>query len=142
MTIDQKSLAEDTADAETAQDTSPEASQFIRTWPPSEEELDQIESDLKAGKYAAPSGQTTSHVEEWPDWLQKQWVASQRRRAWQIEHPFAARSRLFSPSGILMIAVVAVLILGSLGVGAALNNRANSSPSASSSTTDNTSDGM
>ena len=142
MTIDQKSLAEDTTDAETAQDTSPEASQFIRTWPPSEEELDQIESDLKTGKPAVPASQTSSHVEEWPDWLQKQWIASQRRRAWQIEHPSAARSHLFSPSGILMIAVVAVLILGSLGVGAALNNRNSSSPSASSSTTDNASDGM
>lgn len=141
MTIDQKSLAEDTADAGTSQDTSPEASQFIRTWPPSEEELDQLESDLKTGKPAAPASHTSSHVEEWPDWLQKQWIASQRRRAWQIEHPSTARSHLFSPSGLLMIAVVAVLILGSLGVGAALNNRTSSSPSASS-TTNNASDGM
>jgi len=98
MTIDQKSLAEDTAVAETAQDTSPEASQFIRTWPPSEEELDQLESDLETGKPVLSPSQTSSHVEEWPDWLQKQWIASQRRRAWQIEHPSAARSHLFSPS--------------------------------------------
>ncbi len=142
MTIDQKSLAEDTADAGTSQDASPEASQFIRTWPPTKEELDQLESDLKTGEAEAPASQTSSHVEEWPDWLQKQWIASQRRRAWQIEHPSATRSHLLSPSGLLMIAVVAVLILGSLGVGAALNNRTSSSPSASSSTTNNASDGM
>ncbi len=140
MTIDQKSLAEDAEDVEKEQETSP----FIRTWPPSEEELDQLESDLRAGKHVAPIGQTTSHVEEWPDWLQQQWIASQRRRAWRIEHPSTARTRLFSPSGVLMIAVVAVMILVTLGVGAALNNRNGSSPSTStsSSTTGDTNDGM
>ncbi len=145
MTIDQKSLAEDAEDRKKAQDPSPEASQFIRTWLPSEEELDQLESDLKAGKHVAPVGHPTSHVEEWPDWLQKQWIASQRRRAWQIEHPSTVRSRLFSPSGVLMIAVVAVMILVTVGVGTALNNRGattNSSPSVSSGTTGNTNDGM
>ncbi|HEU4784269.1 MAG TPA: multicopper oxidase domain-containing protein [Ktedonobacterales bacterium] len=145
MTIDQKSLAEDAVDAEKAQEMSPETSQFIQTWLPSEEELDQLESDLKVGKHVAPIGHTSSHVEEWPDWLQKQWIASQRRRAWQIEHPSTARSRLFSPSGVLMIAVVAVMILVTIGVGTALNNRgasANSSPGASSSATGDTNDGM
>ena len=41
-----------------------------------------------------------------------------------------------------MIAVVAVLVLGSLGVGAALNNRNRSSLGASSGSTNNTNDGM
>ena len=126
MTIDQKSLAEDTEDVE-------KASQFIRTWPPSEDELNQLESDLKTGQSAMQNNQTSSHVEEWPEWLQKQWIASQRRRAWQVEHPSTVRSRLFSPSGILMIAVVAIMILVTVGVGATLNNRTGSSPSTSAS---------
>ncbi len=148
MTIDQKSLAEDTEDTEDAEEvekaqgSSPETSQFIRTWPPSEEELDQLESDLRAGKRAAPTSQTSSQVEEWPDWLQKQWITSQRRRAWHIEHPSTARSRLFSPGGILMIGIVVALILVSVGVGTALTNRTGSSPSASSGTTGDTSGGM
>ncbi|HEY1387557.1 MAG TPA: multicopper oxidase domain-containing protein [Ktedonobacterales bacterium] len=144
MTIDQKSLtedAEDAEDAEKAQETSP----FIRTWPPSEEELDQLESDLKAGKSTAPTSQATSHAEEWPDWLQKQWIASQRQRAWRIEHPPTLGRRLFSPGGILMMGIVVVLILVSVGVGAALNNRGattSSAPSASSGTTGATNGGM
>jgi manganese oxidase len=142
MTVDQKSLVEGAGDdVEKAHEALP----FIRTWPPSEEELDQLESDLKSGRHAAPTGQTTTHVEEWPDWLQKQWIASQRRRAWQIEHPSTARTRLFSPSGILMLAVFAVMILVTLGVGAALNNRGattSASPSTSSSSTGDTNDGM
>ncbi|HEX5440176.1 MAG TPA: multicopper oxidase domain-containing protein, partial [Ktedonobacterales bacterium] len=140
MTIDQKSLAEvaqDMEDVEKTQETSPEASPFIRTWPPSEEELDQLESDLKAGKPMTSASQSPSHVEEWPDWLQKQWIATQRRRAWRIEHPPTLGRRLFSPGGILMIGIVAVLILVTVGVGAALNNRGattSSSPSASGDT--------
>jgi FtsP/CotA-like multicopper oxidase with cupredoxin domain len=134
MTIDQKSLAEH---ADNAQGTSSEASQFIRTWPPSEEELDQLERDLKAGKPAIQSNLLPAHVEQWPDWLQQQWIASQRRRAWQIEHPPTLGRRLFSPGGILMIGVIAVLILVSFGVGTALTNRGtatgSSSPTSSSS---------
>jgi FtsP/CotA-like multicopper oxidase with cupredoxin domain len=143
MTIDQKSLAEG---AEAAQNPSPEASQFIQTWPPSEEELDQLESDLKAGKPMTSASQSPSHVEEWPDWLQKQWIATQRRRAWRIEHPPTLGRRLFSPGGLLMIGIVAALLLVSIGVGTALTNRNNSSPSASTgnsaSTSGDTSGGM
>lgn len=133
MTIDQKSLAEDAEDVEKAQ--------FIRTWPPSGEELDQLESDLKAGKHPAPTDQTASHMEEWPDWLQKQWIASQRQRAWRIEHPPTLGRRLFSPSGILMLAVVAAMILVTLGVGATLNNRGATTRSTSSANT-SANDGM
>lgn len=151
VTIDEKRLAEAPAKAAQSQ-SSPrpeemarETSQFIATWPPSTEELHEIERDLKGGTPTKQAGKIPVAVQEWPDWLQKQWIASQRRRAWQIEHPPTIGRRVFSPGGILVISIILLFALLSFGLGAALNNRTSASGSTSSSTSSssgNTSSGM
>lgn len=136
MTIDEKSLAEDIRRRE-----SREASEFFATWPPTNDELDELERDLKSGSSPKLASQTLASVQGWPEWLQKQWIASQRRRTWQIAHPPSFSRRLFSPGGILVVSIIVLLTLVSFGFGAALNNR-NSSAGSSSSGTSNSAGNM
>ena len=134
MTIDEKDLGDASSSSARSQDTA----SFIATWPPSEDELDAIERDRRNPQEPRKaSASAPVAIEEWPDWLKKQWVASQRRRSWQIEHPPAMGRRLLSPGFLLVIGLLVVVTLASFGLGAALNNRgapaASSPPSTSSS---------
>ncbi|MGE5333587.1 MAG: multicopper oxidase family protein [Nitrososphaerota archaeon] len=89
----------------------------------------------KSGASRRQAGYTPADVREWPDWLQKQWIKTQRRRAWQIEHPPTFGRRLLSPGGVLVISVVLLFALISFGLGAALNNGSGAAKSASGSNT-------
>lgn len=141
MTIDEKDLGETPSTSAPTHDKSP----FISTWPPADDELDEIERGPDDTR--RPSAKTANQgaasvpvaVGDWPDWLQKQWVASQRRRAWQIEHPPTLGRRLLSPGFLLAIALILVVTLASFGLGAALNNRSASSGSPTTSSGSNTS---
>lgn len=133
MTIDEKSLAEGITQKEAR-----EGSGFIATWPPTNDELDELEHDLKSGNSPNPTSQTLASVHEWPEWLQQQWIASQRRRTWQIAHPPSFGRRLFSPGGVLIVGVIVLLTLVSFGFGAALNNRGTSANSSSGNTSSST----
>lgn len=157
MSIDEKPLVEATATSpqsrlsqrsETTTDNAGN-SPLISTWPPTEEELDEIERDLKHEKRGTSLQQasyTPADVQEWPDWLQKQWIKTQRRRAWQIEHPPTFGRRLLSPGGVLVISIVLLFALISFGVGAALSHggstAGSSSGSTSSASSSNGSSGM
>ena len=116
---------------------------YIRTWPLTKDEIDEIEDELnsaeKSTEPARDSDQALIQMQQWPEWLQKQWLATQRRRAWQIAHPPTLTRRLTSPRGILAVSLLLVIAIVSFGFGAALN--ANGSSAASSSTS-NTGSGM
>lgn len=133
MTIDAKSHTEDV--------TKTPAS-FVSTWPPTEEDLNAVERNLKQAKPVQQAGQTPSAVEQWPDWLQKQWVASQRRRSWLIAHPPSFRRRLFSPGGLLAVSLVLLLVLVGIGMGASLLNQRGSTSTPSTSSSSSSSGGM
>lgn len=85
-------------------------------------ELDELERELGITSSDRRADLLPPTVEQWPGWLQRQWITAQRRRAWQAAHPSSAR-RLFSPAGILVLSLILVVALGSFGLGAALNNR-------------------
>ncbi|HEU5346641.1 MAG TPA: multicopper oxidase domain-containing protein [Ktedonobacterales bacterium] len=129
MTIDEKSLAEASTSSQSAEssatsdDTAHNGARSIVTWPPSADELDAMEQRLDAGAPASTPDPASPAVEQWPVWLQKQWIASQRRRAWQMAHPPTLARRIFSPSGILIVSLVLLLALVTAGVGAALTSQ-------------------
>ena len=85
-------------------------------------ELDELEREVGITSADRRADLLPPTVEQWPGWLQRQWITAQRRRAWQAAHPSSAR-RLFSPAGILVLSLILVIALGSFGLGAALNNR-------------------
>lgn len=131
MTIDEEVLAEaaKTPSGDVPAGTT-ENSAFVSTWPLTSDELDDIERDLKehrSGSATAQNERIPTAVQQWPDWLQNQWIASQRRRAWQIEHPPTVGRRIFSPGGLLALSLLIVIALASFGLGAALNNGGNAS---------------
>ncbi|HEX6540434.1 MAG TPA: multicopper oxidase domain-containing protein [Ktedonobacterales bacterium] len=147
MTIDDKTLGE--AGARPAHVGSPRpaeeaargtSSQFISTWPPSRDELDEIEGGLADTVSLEQAAQVPVMVQEWPSWLQKQWIASQRRRAWQIEHPKSVSRGLLSPRGILVMSLIILFTLASFGLGAALNNRGTSNTNPAGASSSNSSD--
>lgn len=148
MTIDEKSLAEGPSTpphARPADATGTPAaadSQFIATWPPTADELDDLERGLKGHTSTKQAAQVPSAVQEWPEWLQKQWIASQRRRAWQIAHPPTFGRRLLSPGGILAVSAVLLLALVTFGMGAALRNNTIDTTSTASSSRTGGSSGM
>lgn len=143
MTIDERALGEAASSSVKADESSP----MIATWPPAEDELDKIEHDLNDMRVTSANAANQEAasvpvaVQDWPDWLQKQWVASQRRRAWQIEHPPTLGRRLLSPGFLLAIALILVVTLASFGLGAALNNRGASAASPATSSSSNASGG-
>jgi FtsP/CotA-like multicopper oxidase with cupredoxin domain len=110
---------------------------YIRTWPLTNDEIDEIEGELKsAEKSPEPtrdSEQALLKVQQWPEWLQKQWLATQRRRAWQIAHPPTLARRLTSPRGILAASLLLIIAIGSFGFGAALNAQGSSAGTSSTS---------
>ncbi len=114
----------------------------IRTWPLTADEVNQLEQSLgrrpaTSSGHAEDMDQAPATVQQWPAWLQKQWVATQRRRAWQMAHPPTLMRRLSSPGGMLITSAFLLIALISFGLGAALN--APASASASSSSSSNTS---
>lgn len=148
MSIDEKPLVGATAKSsqprpsQHSEDIEHEAPEFISTWPLTEEELDEIERDLKNETSTRRGNYTPAAIEEWPDWLQKQWIVAQRRRAWQIEHPSTFGRRVLSPGGVLVISIVLLFALVSFGLGAALSNggsAAGSTPANTSHTSSTTS---
>lgn len=143
MTIDERAVGEAASSSVKADESSP----MIATWPPAEDELDKIEHDLNDMRVTSANAANQEAasvpvaIQDWPDWLQKQWVASQRRRAWQIEHPPTLGRRLLSPGFLLAIALILVVTLASFGLGAALNNRGASAASPATSSSSNASGG-
>lgn len=101
-------------------------------------ELDALERELGITSSDRRADLLPPIVEQWPGWLQRQWITAQRRRAWQVAHPSSAR-RLFSPAGILVLSLILVIALGSFGLGAALNNRS-AATSGSTATTGSSGD--
>ena len=101
-------------------------------------ELDALERELGITSSDRRADLLPPTVEQWPGWLQRQWITAQRRRAWQAAHPSSAR-RLFSPAGILVLSLILVVALGSFGLGAALNNRS-AATSGSTATTGSSGD--
>lgn len=101
-------------------------------------ELDELERELGITSSDRRADLLPPTVEQWPGWLQRQWITAQRRRAWQAAHPSSAR-RLFSPAGILVLSLILVVALGSFGLGAALNNRS-AATSGSTATTGSSGD--
>lgn len=111
---------------------------IVATWPPAEDELDALEHDLKQQPtqekpLTQATGSAPAAVQQWPEWLQKQWIASQRRRAWQIEHPPTLSRRIFSPGGVLVLSLVVILAVVTFGLGSALTNRGGTGSTSSGS---------
>lgn len=139
MTVDEKTLADTTIAPqsreapELAEDAARRGAPSIATWPPSEDELDAMERRLDATNPPAVASASSAAIEQWPVWLQKQWIASQRRRAWQMAHPPTLARRIFSPSGFLIVSLTLLVALVMVGVGAALTSKGAAATTTSSS---------
>lgn len=121
--------------------TLPYTPHSIATWPASADELDELERQARASGALQQAAQVPLAVQQWPSWLQMDWIASQRRRAWSIAHPPTLARRLFSPGSVLVIAAVLVASLLGLGIGAAVSNHGSSPAATSSSSGSSTSGG-
>lgn len=135
MSVDEKAIAAETPPRDVAETTQQPAApdqrpaRSIATWPPSIDELNALERDLNRAEAEKQASQVPVAVQQWPTWLQRQWIASQRRRAWQIEHPTTLAQRVASPWGLLTLGVLLLVLLGGFGLGAAFSNSGNTTSS-------------
>jgi manganese oxidase len=126
MVIDEKTVTATTTSKTTptagARTPEPNSVAAIETWPTPSDELDEIERELAATGPETPRGGVPVTVRQWPVWLQKQWVATQRRQGWMMAHPPSRVSRLLSPSRLLFIAALLLVALSGFGLNAAVSN--------------------
>ncbi len=145
MSVDEKAVAVETPPADVAepaqQSAAPEQrpARSITTWAPSTDELNEMERELNRSEAERQASQVPVAVQQWPAWLQRQWIASQRRRAWQIEHPPTLAQRVVSPWGMLTIGVLLLVLFGGFGLGAAFSNSGNSTSNASTTSSSSSS---